>query len=662
MTLTSWHRIDRALRTTTTVHASCAVSFALSLFFIFVWSPLPWGWQGIDGYREMALSLARGESFATIHVPWGYPYFVAFWFWVGGDLPWLPLLAQAALNASLPYLLYRLASLEIGPRVGVMSAVLAALLSFNTAYTAALSTDSVCTVLVVAAVYCFALGRAQGRLRYFAASGVLASFAFQFRPNFVLFPFYAAALYMALGPSRQKARQMLVFVLVFLGGATPWVVRNYRWSGQFVPASTHGGIQLWFGSLQTGPYQENWIYNPRAAFERPPVDYSSIDEMPPVVSGLAGDCGPVEQTRVELVYWTNHNPTPVRVAATLNERAEFVIPLPRMPSPTAVSYYFDTWHADRGGSVFVQTPKAGAADPLRFTLSRDHLGDLDITGQAFDVFDLARLARHLAWGDGPAEGLPDLDADGAISDADLLLGATWLGGADPDRRTPMVVATGVTHDAAQALIAFADGSTLAVPRVADGRITNLLPVGPTTATVVSRSRSFAGLRAGRLEDPMAGSCLYRVGINQVPNRRLPHEMRRFIALALDNIAREPLAYLQASAFRAVRVFVVGGATDRRTAAQFSGSAIHYRAAGAVGVLVLGLFLAGLAVALARGLHVFMLLMPIVYVPATISFMLINARYSVTIQPFMFVFVAILLVTLMDWAAGRAGGARHASST
>jgi len=43
----------------------------------------------------------------------------------------------------------------------------------------------------------------------------------------------------------------------------------------------------------------------------------------------------------------------------------------------------------------------------------------------------------------------------------------------------------------------------------------------------------------------------------------------------------------------------------------------------------------------------MLLTPIAYVPLTICFMLINARYSMTMQPFVFGFVAVTIVTVLE---------------
>jgi hypothetical protein len=49
-------------------------------------------------------------------------------------------------------------------------------------------------------------------------------------------------------------------------------------------------------------------------------------------------------------------------------------------------------------------------------VSRDHLGDLDVDGHALDVYDVARMLRHLAWKQPLAgEGHLDLDGDGRVT-------------------------------------------------------------------------------------------------------------------------------------------------------------------------------------------------------------------------------------------------------
>jgi hypothetical protein len=108
------------------------------------------------------------------------------------------------------------------------------------------------------------------------------------------------------------------------------------------------------------------------------------------------------------------------------------------------------------------------------------------------------------------------------------------------------------------------------------------------------------------------------------------------------------------------VFVIAGSEDQRTAYQFSGAGRVYAIGRVVSILYLVLFAAGVAIARARGIRLFMLLTPIVYVPLTICFMLINARYSMTMQPFVFAFVAVTLVTAFETATVRARG--HAVQT
>src|SRR5436190_9376453 len=180
--------VESILERRATVYAASIASFLLGLFFIFVWTPLPWGWKGIDDYGRIAASLARGEPFPTIHLVWGYAYFLAIFYWLFGDSPAIPLCVQALLNASVPVMVYHLVRIEAvsasprrRERIAVTAAVLVGLFSFNTVYASTQAADSVCTVVVVAMMLCLALGDRRLQARYFAAAGVLAAVAYQFR-------------------------------------------------------------------------------------------------------------------------------------------------------------------------------------------------------------------------------------------------------------------------------------------------------------------------------------------------------------------------------------------------------------------------------------------------------------------------------------------------
>ena len=599
------------------VFAACGVSLALGLFFIFGWSPLPWGWHGIDFYYEDALSLAGGSPFQTMDRVWGYAYFLAGFYRLFGDRPWIPLCAQALANASIPLMIYALVRLEMSERVAVVSALVVGLFSFNTIYAATQAADAMCTVLFVAMALAFALGRSRDQRWWFAVSGLLAAVSFQFRPNLILFPFFAAACALIFAPRSAKTRgYMLVFVAAFLFAAAPWVIRNYRWSGLFVPASTHGGKQLWFGSLQYGPYRDNWLYNPRAAFEIPPLEYSSVDEVPVIITGSLQECAGLSTARVQLTYWTNRDATPRTLVAAPDARGQIAFTVPVRESPIAFSYFFETSSTIDDQPVRASTPPGGASDPLLFVVSRDHVGDLDAGGDALDIFDLVRLARHLYWHEVlPSEDRLDLDGDGRISETDLRRAAGLL--ADVLRRSSEPIldpVSAIDADEKAVTIRFRDGSSLSIPRVWSNRTTDLVLAGPTAQALVGRSRTFSSLRAASMpiDSTRNVSCLVlkNVEVNAAAYRRQPHEMRRFTALAIDNIRRNPVAYLMASVERAGRVFVIAGSADRFTAAQFEGGSRIYLAGGAASIVYLTLALAGLVVAIARGMRLFMILMPI----------------------------------------------------
>lgn len=657
--------VDRARRRRAIVYAASAASFVLGLFFVFVWSPLPWGWTGIDYYYDIALSLAHGGTFATTNIMWGYAYFLAFWYRLFGDHPWVPLTAQVVLNASIPILLFHLTRIELGERVAVIAAVLAGLFSFNTLYAATQASDSVCTVLVVAMMLAFAIGARDRRTLPFVLAGALSGLAFQFRPNLILLPFFLAGGYIAARDrSWRGVRQMTAFAAVFMLVGVPWVVRNYRWTGLFIPASTHGGIQLWFGTLQTGEYQDSWLYNPRAAFEYSPIDYSSLDRLPPVVTARASPCEPSEERRIEFVYWTNRDAAERRLPVDSGSDNAISFTLPVQSSGTAVHYRFDVTVRDGQRTLSAALPPGSGVAPPLFVMSTDHLGDLDADQSALDVFDLVRMARHIYWGEPlPVRERLDLDGDGTVAETDLRRAAALL--ADDHSPADEVVdpIARIDHGEDAITILYRDRSQMTIPRsaihtISDVRLRDAI-TGTAAAEVVKHSRTFASLGPDyeaakrRTERLMTDRCLgiHEIAINHATYRLLPHEMRRYDALALDNIRAAPLAYAWSSLVRAVRVFVVQGSTDRRTAIQLRGGVWIYRLGAMASAAYLLLFAAGLVVAIQRRLPLFVLVAPIVYVPLTVCFMLINARYSMTIQPFVFALIAVAVDAGLDRRRG-----------
>src|SRR5262249_13146650 len=123
----------------------------------------------------------------------------------------------------------------------------------------------------------------------------------------------------------------------------------------------------------------------------------------------------------------------------------------------------------------------------------------------------------------------------------------------------------------------------------------------------------------------------------------------YMALALDNIRHDPVAFARASAYRGLRLFMIQGTSDRLTAQQFDQSRRVYAAANAISIAYLALFAIGVMIAWRRGGHGFVLpLVVIAYPPLTLAPVLTNMRYSVPVQPLMFMFTAVALVALAAW--------------
>jgi hypothetical protein len=628
------------------VKAACLVSLAIGLFFLFVRAPHPWGWNGFDHYHELALALASGRPFPTMEVPWGYAYFLSAFYRVFGDRPWIPLIVQVTLNAATPILLFALARRWTSDTTAALAAVLLGAFSFNTVYASTQSSDAICTVLFLSAILVFVRALEQDKRSGFALAGLIAGVMSQFRPNLILIPGLLAAYAIWTSASaRATARRAVVHAIVLLlcAAATlaPWVVRNYRLTKTIVPTSVHGGAQLWYGTLQSGRYLDSRGYNPRSIFESPAFDYTSLSAVPIVISGGVMTCAiEAQHGTLTLFYWTDFDPVKKRLApSTLNRTTgRFTFELPAPDGDTATYYYYfeAAWDV-----TAVDTPASGAQAPYVYFVSQDHLGDMDRYHDLLDIFDVIRLARHEAWGE-------------PLAAADLLARA-----GVPDVQSAVArlidMPAHLEHDDETALMTIGHGSSITIPRIWRGRITDLTLAGPSAEALMYARASLAALSRPTPVIAKADAACGLVGevkVNDVFYRREPEAMRRYSALAFDNIRREPFAFVKAALYRAYRVFVVVGTSDKWTNQQFAGAGFVYAAATAASLTFLGLFVAGVVILWRRAADIVLPLALILYVPVTIAPLLTNMRYSVTVQPLMFVFAAAALRAIRDRAGTR----------
>ena len=627
------------------------VTLAIGLVFIFVWAPHPWGWFGIDQYHQLAVELANGGSFETFDVPWGYAYYLAPFYWLFGPTPLPALIVQALVNAAIPPLVYFYAVRAFDRRVAAVATVLVAVLSFNTVYVSTESTDSLSTAMFMAMLLAYVHGRRVNRDRWFVVAGIFAGVAAQFRPNLVLLPFVLAALNWLLGPrSWVRVRQGAALALTAVLLLVPWVVRNYEMSRQFLPTSTHGGIQLWYGTLQTGPYLESRAKNPRSVFATSPFDYTSLKHVP-VEFDVWMNCAPGTPDAVNLHYRLDQGASST-VAMVPGAERHYVGSIPAVGRDARIYYYVEVkWPAGINPSTHL-TPAGGPADPLVYFVSDRHTTDLDVDDALLDIFDAVRLMRHIAWSEPVrAAARLDHDGDGVLGQSDfeatlqLLLRGMDRGEPPTNRLRELVVGP------ARTVARFADGSELAVPRVWKGELTDLeVGIGAAENLMAGRFRFTQPRPEPRV--PLEIQCL---GPGEIASKRAyyrvqPHEQRRYVALALDNIRRGPVDYMWSVLYRGVRLFVILGTDDRGTAQQFARSRLVYAGGTLLSSIYLGLAVLGAFLGWRRGYAVALPVLLILYIPATISFVLTNMRYTTTVQPLLFMFVAVTIVAAADRSA------------
>src|SRR5262249_20486473 len=159
---------------------------------------------------------------------------------------------------------------------------------------------------------------------------------------------------------------LAVLIVAAWAVVTPWTVRNMRLTGHVIPASAHGGIQLWYGSLQQGPFYPNWFDNPRQVYGERTFPSSRPDGRPLVMSSVTpipGGCaGGVPQT-VGATYWTDRDPTRVTVAPRTFRDGGVHVDVPPQVDATAVYYYFDATWTSPHGVVAQQSPIGGPLNP-----------------------------------------------------------------------------------------------------------------------------------------------------------------------------------------------------------------------------------------------------------------------------------------------------------
>ena len=244
-----------------------AVALAARLVFVAAWPTVGVGGERAlfpdeEEYLAISRHLVEGEGFRddrsrrASRAP-GYPLFVAGLYSVAGRSHAAVKGAQALLGAGACVLAALLARRLFRPPAGAVCGWIAALYPFLIAYTEFLLAEALFTLLLVAGTLLLVHpwrstvrgGPAPedgGAWPRAALAGLALGAGVLVRSSLLLYPLFAGVVWVAAARRRLRAAGLAAVVAACVFAAqVPWIVRNHRVFGEFVPTTLQVGESLY---------------------------------------------------------------------------------------------------------------------------------------------------------------------------------------------------------------------------------------------------------------------------------------------------------------------------------------------------------------------------------------------------------------------------------
>lgn len=234
-----------------------------------------------DIYSDIAANLVRGHGFVAEPggdpIVWRaplYPAFLAVVYALFGEHDETGVfLAQSAVDSMTAVLIFYMGTRLFGETVGVLSAVAFALHPLSAYYSLRFLSEPLFTLAFTAVIAAWIAAVTTRRLNAFMAVGLLIAVASLVKPVALgLWPLLVTcALYQLRHEPRRAWSSVTVLTIACLVVLSPWALRNYRVTGEWVPVATGGGYALWLGNQMVSEGKEDWEVDGRTRahlFER----------------------------------------------------------------------------------------------------------------------------------------------------------------------------------------------------------------------------------------------------------------------------------------------------------------------------------------------------------------------------------------------------------
>ncbi|HOD52201.1 MAG TPA: glycosyltransferase family 39 protein [Candidatus Hydrogenedentes bacterium] len=229
------------------------LALAPRLAFVLALGRSPLGVDEVE-YDMIARSLVDGKGYAwylglaTAFRPPGYPFFLAGIYLLLGKSFYYARLVQAFIAAAHPLATYAVCRPIFGRRAARLSAVFVALYVPLILYSLGLLTENIFIPLVLLALWFTLRIPEKGLLRGAAPAAILYGAAILVRPSLTFFmPLVVAWILLATRDWKRTVVSGAVMAAIVLAMVTPWSVRNYKVTGQFVYLDTLTGYNLYIG-------------------------------------------------------------------------------------------------------------------------------------------------------------------------------------------------------------------------------------------------------------------------------------------------------------------------------------------------------------------------------------------------------------------------------
>lgn len=257
-----------------------------------IWRPLPIQ-PDFESYDQLGWNLAQGKGFVfldrgitaldqrvtvgrfdTHHNPYlfrtpGYPLYLAAIYSLAGHHPNPVYITHILLHLLTSCLIYLLSLRFFNRQVALVATTLTILFPLTVIYIPIVFPEILSTFLFVLSVWLMIKTVEKNNPWLATFTGAIMAYSALVRPVFVLFPvFYFICIWL----SNRKTKTLLkLFVWLHVGFffvLSPWIVRNYKLTGEFIPLSTASPLQFWIGTLSTGEYLTRHWENPKYKYQQ----------------------------------------------------------------------------------------------------------------------------------------------------------------------------------------------------------------------------------------------------------------------------------------------------------------------------------------------------------------------------------------------------------